>query len=727
MEKSEPEKEKPKPKTSTESKLKPESTPKQTNKVTEDSKKEEKPKEKETEKKVDKVTENSKKDEKPNKKESEKKVDSQTKKADVEKILKKYQELNRRKRIIGSEKSKLEEEDLCYLNFDYSEDYTSRRFIMAQAQIDPSQGAPKENTEYIYVSDNKLKYINKDYKKVQAKIYDHKCDVKLKVADQSFKAHRDVLSEASDYFSAMFRHDMKEKKQDVIEIKDISPKGFAAILDYFYHGHVTIDPDNIEDNIEAARFFHNDWLLEICCDFLVRHLSLENYTAVLQLTDKYWLGDLRWDIFVFLGQNLPELVNQERFFQNLPMELILQFLMENVYVEASENFILDFILKWVQEDPDKRKEHLLPLLRQVKFPVMEAEELESLPDEVMNIPEMKQLVEDAVNYNCNIMGQCLTTGDNYVPRGARKVLAVTSFSDDYNTVAYRDPEKPGLFVEQLGPTGLDTADYHAMMQTSIGNFLYAAGGYDGNYSTTAKVFRFDPKYREWWEVSPMNRPRVSFAICSSDKNVYVFGGVNHQHTEEEEDVEEILSEVEIYDPQENKWDDLASLPTKCFDQAAAYCDGCLFVTGGISADPSDPVPLDNVWCLKINGDDGWVPKQSMNKQRQGHSMTALNGKIYVVGGYTNFSENMDSRDCIDNEVFDMETGQWSKLAPTPENFRHLFRHVAFYEHKIYALGGNNSYTMLYVYDIDSDTWEEKEPIGPNVQKLSFLSVAYPHS
>jgi hypothetical protein len=63
----------------------------------------------------------------------------------------------------------------------------------------------------------------------------------LKVADQNYKAHRDVLSNASDYFAAMFSCDMKERDQDVIELKEISPKGFSAMMDYFYHGHVTID------------------------------------------------------------------------------------------------------------------------------------------------------------------------------------------------------------------------------------------------------------------------------------------------------------------------------------------------------------------------------------------------------------------------------------------------------------------------------------------------------
>ena len=44
---------------------------------------------------------------------------------------------------------------------------------------------------------------------------------------------------------------------------DFSPRGFTAMLEYFYHGHIIIEPDSIEDILEAARFFHIEWLLQV--------------------------------------------------------------------------------------------------------------------------------------------------------------------------------------------------------------------------------------------------------------------------------------------------------------------------------------------------------------------------------------------------------------------------------------------------------------------------------
>ena len=45
-------------------------------------------------------------------------------------------------------------------------------------------------------------------------------DVRLKVGEDEFAAHRIILAANSDYFHAMFSHGMKESNQEVIELGD---------------------------------------------------------------------------------------------------------------------------------------------------------------------------------------------------------------------------------------------------------------------------------------------------------------------------------------------------------------------------------------------------------------------------------------------------------------------------------------------------------------------------
>ena len=87
------------------------------------------------------------------------------------------------------------------------------------------------NGMFLQIAESKLKYINRAYRKVTCKMYDYNCDIKLVVGSETFKAHREVLVNASDYFSAMFTHDMRERNDDVIQIRDVSPRGFSSMIE----------------------------------------------------------------------------------------------------------------------------------------------------------------------------------------------------------------------------------------------------------------------------------------------------------------------------------------------------------------------------------------------------------------------------------------------------------------------------------------------------------------
>ena len=63
-------------------------------------------------------------------------------------------------------------------------------------------------------------------------------DVRLKVDEDIFPAHRIVLAASSNYFYAMFTDGMKESSQEVIELKDesISSDVLKILLDSIYTG-----------------------------------------------------------------------------------------------------------------------------------------------------------------------------------------------------------------------------------------------------------------------------------------------------------------------------------------------------------------------------------------------------------------------------------------------------------------------------------------------------------
>jgi len=69
-------------------------------------------------------------------------------------------------------------------------------------------------------------------------------DVRLKVDEDLFPAHRIVLAANSDYFHAMFAHGMKESNQEVIELKDeiISTEALKVVMASFLSSVITLLP-----------------------------------------------------------------------------------------------------------------------------------------------------------------------------------------------------------------------------------------------------------------------------------------------------------------------------------------------------------------------------------------------------------------------------------------------------------------------------------------------------
>ena len=79
-------------------------------------------------------------------------------------------------------------------------------------------------------------------------------DVRLKVREDIFPAHRIVLAANSDYFHAMFTAGMKESNQEVIELKDksISPDVLKTVMDSIYTGDLNVDEENVFEVLAAT-------------------------------------------------------------------------------------------------------------------------------------------------------------------------------------------------------------------------------------------------------------------------------------------------------------------------------------------------------------------------------------------------------------------------------------------------------------------------------------------
>ena len=91
----------------------------------------------------------------------------------------------------------------------------------------------------------------------------------------------------------------------------------------------------------------------------------------------------------------------------------------------------------------------------------------------------------------------------------------------------------------------------------------------------------------------------------------------------------MLDTAEVYDPQADSWQQVASMPQSLYWYAAAAMGGKIYATGGRNEEGD---MLDSVFVYDPQA-DAWTPLASMSTSRSGHASAAVGGKLYVFGGY----------------------------------------------------------------------------------------------
>ncbi|XP_065287485.1 uncharacterized protein [Dermacentor albipictus] len=132
--------------------------------------------------------------------------------------------------------------------------------------------------------------------------------------------------------------------------------------------------------------------------------------------------------------------------------------------------------------------------------------------------------------------------------------------------------------------------------------------------------------------------------------------------------------------------------------------GTLFLIGGIEANESpSECPI---LSYNIKGNI-WSQTKTLPVHRYGHKSVYLDGCIYIIGGFENFSpmnlEKASSRSCF---WFEVSSGKWGIMAPL--NNTRAYHGLAILDDNIYVVGGvdsaNRLLSCLERYDKESDEW-----------------------
>ena len=224
---------------------------------------------------------------------------------------------------------------------------------------------------------------------------------------------------------------------------------------------------------------------------------------------------------------------------------------------------------------------------------------------------------------------------------------------------------------------------------------------------------------EWELITQIPTQREDFATAVVENKVYLIGGTLSKNREGPFGI----STAEVYDTQTNTWRRVADMPTPRRLAKAAVVDGIIYIFGGYSSKDRRirnwklPLPIE----AYNPQTDTWIQKQDMPVSRINFSLGVVDRKVYLIGGSEGFGDGQQQRmDRVD--IYNPATDTWT-MGPNMPTRRETVG-VTAVNNRIYVIGGHGwppagwgpLLTVIEAYDPLSRRWQQKKDM------LDFKSV-----
>jgi len=136
-------------------------------------------------------------------------------------------------------------------------------------------------------------------------------DVCFVIDGKEIQAHKLVLSARSPVFAAMLKSGMKESVSNRVEIDDIAPDIFEALLRFIYTDRVDLTRIETKDLLAAANKYLLPLLKFECQQFLARRITAKNCVELLALADLHNAVHLKKSTATFVRLHRADIFQTE--------------------------------------------------------------------------------------------------------------------------------------------------------------------------------------------------------------------------------------------------------------------------------------------------------------------------------------------------------------------------------------------------------------------------------
>lgn len=202
---------------------------------------------------------------------------------------------------------------------------------------------------------------------------------------QRIPAHRFVLAAGSAVFDAMFNGGMATTSAE-IELPDVEPAAFLALLRFLYSDEVQIGPETVMTTLYTAKKYAVPALEAHCVDFLTKHLRADNAFMLLtqaRLFDEPQLASLCLDT---IDKSTVDAISAEGF-TDIDIDTLCAVL-ERDTLSIRESRLFGAIVRWAEAECQRQqlpvtfgnKQKVLgKALSLIRFPLMTIEEFAAGP------------------------------------------------------------------------------------------------------------------------------------------------------------------------------------------------------------------------------------------------------------------------------------------------------------------------------------------------------------
>ncbi|KAM6440908.1 kelch-like protein 2 isoform 2-T2 [Liasis olivaceus] len=200
---------------------------------------------------------------------------------------------------------------------------------------------------------------------------------------------------------------------------------------------------------------------------------------------------------------------------------------------------------------------------------------------------------------------------------------------------------------------------------------------------------YDFKEERWHQVAELPSRRCRAGVVYMNGLVFAVGGFNGSLR---------VRTVDSYDPVKDQWTSVANMQDRRSTLGAAELNGLLYAVGGF--DGSTGLSSVEAYNMKTNE---WFHVAPMNTRRSSVGVGVVGGLLYAVGGYDGAS-----RQCLSTvECYNYNSNEWTYVAEM--STRRSGAGVGVLNNLLYAVGGHDGPLVrksVEVYDPTINIWKQ---------------------